>query len=268
MMAVYLGCSARKMFIGGIVPGVLMGILYMALTAYLSIKRNYPRDEKFCGWKKLWEGAKIGFGAFLLPALVIIALLAGFGTVVEIGACSVFVAILLEVIYREFSWKKLLKMIMNTAIMATALISMISMSGVFTWILSSLGIASWVAAQVTALGMGKTAIMMMCFVLFMILGCLLPVSVILYVIVPVIAPIVLACGIDPIYFGVVVTLIIQIGLNTPPVGTLIYMTAQIAECNAADVIKQNVPYLVLICGLVIAMILCPGIVTWLPNLIV
>lgn len=268
MMAVYLGCSARKMFIGGIVPGVLMGILYMALTAYLSIKRNYPRDEKFCGWKKLWEGAKIGFGAFLLPALVIIALLAGFGTVVEIGACSVFVAILLEIVYREFSWKKLLKMIMNTAIMATALISMISMSGVFTWILSSLGIASWVAAQVTALGMGKTAIMMMCFVLFMILGCLLPVSVILYVIVPVIAPIVLACGIDPIYFGVVVTLIIQIGLNTPPVGTLIYMTAQIAECNAADVIKQNVPYLVLICGLVIAMILCPGIVTWLPNLIV
>ena len=267
MMAVYLGCSARKMFIGGIVPGVLMGVLYMILTGYLSIKRNYPRDEKFGGWKNLLMGAKEGFGAFLLPALVIIALVSGFGTVIEIGACSVLVAILLEIVYKEFSFKKLIKMLMHTTIMATALIAMISMSGVFTWILSSLGIAGWVAAQVTALGMSKTAIMMMCFVLFMVLGCLLPVSVILYVIVPVIAPIVLTCGIDPIYFGVIVTLIIQIGLNTPPVGTLIYMTAQIAGCNAADVIKQDLPYLVVICVLVLAMIFFPGIVTWLPNLV-
>lgn len=267
MMAVYLGCSARKMFIGGIIPGVIMGILYMILTGYLSVKRHYPKEEKFSGWKNLLQAGKVGFGAFLLPALVIFALLAGIGTVVEIGACSVIVAVLLEVAYGEFSLQKLMKMVMRTTVMATALISMISMSGVFTWILSSLGVASWVAAQVTALGMGKIAIMMMCLVLFMVLGCILPVSVILYVIVPVITPIVLNCGIDPVYFGVIVTLIIQIGLNTPPVGTLIYLTAQIADCNAADVIKQNAPYLVIITGLVIAMILFPGIVTWLPNLV-
>lgn len=267
MMAVYLGCSARKMFIGGIVPGVLMGILYMILTGYLSVKRNYPREKHFSGWKRFFEAGKVGFGAFLLPALVIFALLAGIGTVVEIGACSVIVAILLEAAYGEFSPKKLLKMVMRTTVMATALISMISMSGVFTWILSSLGVASWVAAQVTALGMGKVAIMMMCLILFLVLGCLLPVSVILYVIVPVITPIVLNCNIDPVYFGVIVTLIIQLGLNTPPVGTLIYLTAQIADCNAADVIKQNVPYLAIMIALVVAMILFPGIVTWLPNLV-
>ena len=263
MMAVYFGCSARQMFLGGILPGVLMGIFEMITVYILSVHRHYP-CEKWGGWKKLLVAAKHGFCAFLLPAIVIVSLLLGIGTVVEIGAFSCMIAVIMEILYKELSFKKFIKMLMRTTIMSSALLSLISISGVFTWLLSSMGVAGWVAGQVTALGFSATSVVTMCMILLLILGCFLPVPVILYVIIPVMVPVLQNLHVDPIWFGVIATLVIQIGLLTPPVGTLIYLTAQMAECNAMDVVKQNIPLLIGLLILVGLMILFPPLVTSVP----
>lgn len=267
LIAVYFGCSVRKMFLAGLVPGILMGVFEIIIAFVISKRRNYPCG-RWQGWRNVLKCGKQGFAAFLLPAIVIFCLMAGIGTVVEIGAFACLVAVVMEVLYREMTVGKFIKMLMRTTVMTSALLTLISLSGVFTWILSSMGVASWVAAQVTALGASTTVVLTMCVILLLILGCILPVSVILYVIIPVMVPVLETLGIDPLWFGVVSMLVIQMGLNTPPVGTLIYMTAQMAGCNAVEVIREDIPFLAGLAVLVILMILFPPIVTWLPNFIV
>ena len=266
MLGVYFGYSVQKLYIGGIIPGILMGVVMMIVSIYEAIKNNYP-DTPWRGWKYVFKTAKDGLLACLLPAMILLCLLLGVGTVVEVGATSCLFAIILAAIYKEITPKKLLQMLMRTTVLSAATLAMLAFAGMFTWLISSMGVASWIAAQIAAIGASQTVIMAVCMIILFILGMVVDVPVVLMVIFPVMVPVVKAMGIDPVWFSVLGLIVNQLGLCTPPVGTLLYMTAKIGDCPSSEVIKSLIPYIIGIVILVALMIIFPQIVTFLPNAI-
>ena len=266
MLGVYFGYSVRRLYLGGVIPGILMGVAMLIVSAIMAKKRNFPYSP-WRGWHYLLEKTKGGLLAFLLPAMILIFLLLGIGTVVEVGATSCVIAVIISIGYREMSFKKLIKMLMRTTVLTAACLAMLSFAGLYTWVISSMGVADWIAAQIAAIGASQTVIMLVCMLILFLLGMIVDVPVILMVIFPVMVPVIEAIGINPVWFSVLALIVNQLGLCTPPVGTLIYMTAQIAKCPASDVIKELVPFIIIISVLVVIMIFCPGIVTFLPNML-
>lgn len=266
MFALVFGCSVRRLFLAGFIPGVLLGLFQLGISAYLAHKRNFPRSD-WAGWRNVWVQFKRGFGAFLLPVIVMICLVTGFGTVVEIGAVACLIAVIFSIIYRDFTWKSLFKSLGNAAATGGRILVIISASGIYTWIIASMGVNKAIASWVTAIVDSPMLLVCVCLLILFILGMLLETVVQHLVILPIMAPALIASGVDIIWFGVLATLVINMGLNTPPVGNLIYATASIAQCSASEVIKESIPFIVIMLVLVVLMILFPPIITFLPNLV-
>lgn len=267
LMGVYLSCSINKLFLAGMIPGLLMGVFQLVVSYMISVKRNYPK-EKWLGWKHFFETGKSSFFAFMLPAIVVYCLVAGVGTVVEIGAIAVVCAVIISAfIYRGMTFKDFLTCLARASMMAAKVLPCLAVAGVFTWIISSVGVSN---ALKTLLMNSTTspmiALALMLTVLFL-FGMILDVNVIQMVIVPAMVPVVRAFNISPIQFGVVGMLVCQMGLITPPVGTLIYITASIADSNPLKVAKELLPFIVALIVLVALMVVFPGITTWFPEFI-
>lgn len=264
LMGVYLSASVRKMFIGGFIPGFLMSGLLLAVSIIQSKRRNFPKTP-WGGWKNVLHCTRDGLAACLLPVLVAIFLVTGVGTVTEIGACSTLIALILSICYREMSWKKLGKILLNTTIIMGKILVVLAGAGTFVWIIASMGVANWIAAKALALGGSTTGVFLFSMVMLFIIGMILDVGVIQMVIVPVLCPVIQAVGIDPIHFGVCCMLVCQIGLCTPPVGSLLYMTAGIAKVPVVDVIKESIPFLIALVITVVLLVFFPKITLWLPT---
>ena len=255
------------LFLGGMLPGLLMGMFQLAVSYVISVRRQYPKGA-WQGWRFFLKTAKSSFFAFMLPVIVVYCLIGGVGTVVEIGAIAVVCAVIISAfIYRGMNLRQFLTCFARAAMMAAKVLPCLAVAGVFTWIISSIGVSSalkTVLMGATGSPVAALALMMAVLLLF---GMILDVNVIQMVIVPAMVPVVKAFGIDPIQFGVVGMLVCQMGLITPPVGTLIYITASIAEVNPLKVAKELMPFILALIVLVGLMIVFPAITTWFPNLI-
>lgn len=267
LMGVYLSCSINKLFLGGLIPGLLMGLFQLVVSYIISVKWQYPKGE-WRGWRFLFQTARSSFFAFMLPAIVVYCLIAGVGTVVEIGAIAVVFAVIISAfIYHGMTLANFLNCFVRAAMMAAKVLPYLAVAGVFTWIISSIGVSNALRTSLMGITASPVAILAIMLLVLLAFGCILDVNVIQMVIVPAMVPIVNAYGIDPIQFGVVGMLVCQMGLISPPVGTLIYITASIAETNPLKVAKELLPFILALIVLVALMTLFPEITTWFPNLI-
>lgn len=130
-----------------------------------------------------------------------------------------------------------------------------------------MGVANKLAMMISASGMSGAALLFLCVAILFVAGMVLNVNVLLMVIIPVMIPSILAAGIHPIHFGIVAMLVAQMGVNTPPVGSLIYLTASIAECPASEVIRESLPYLAVLIALIVLLIFCPQLSTFFPAMV-
>lgn len=267
MLAVYMNCSARKLLTAGLIPGLMMGAVELAVSLVICKRRNFPRTE-WGGFGIIWKEFRNNFWAILLPVLTIYCLIAGVGTVTEVGALSCLFGFFISiVIYREMDFKKFLSCFMNCCTLVGRVLCSIATAGVFVYIISSMGAARKLSVMVASSGLSSTGTLMICILILFLLGMILNVNVLLMVIVPVMVPTILAMGINPLHFGIITMLVVQLGVNTPPVGSLIYLTASIADCPASEVIRESMPYLLALFVLILIWVFCPGIVTFLPGIL-
>lgn len=267
LMGIYFSCSINKLFLGGMVPGLLMGLVELAISFYISNKKNYPKTE-WKGWKNIVVTFKESFFALLLPVIVVYCLVAGIGTVVEVGALAVVFAIIFSAFaYKELNFKQFVKCCQGAAKNAACVAPILACAGVFTWIISSVGVSTALEGIIFSVTHDPTVCMLFCMLVLFLFGMILDVNVIQMVIIPVMVPIVKAIGIDPIHFGVVAMLTTMLGLITPPVGQLIYVSAEIAEVSPLQVVKASVPFIIGLVLLVIALVCFPGLVTAFPNFV-
>lgn len=267
LIASMLDLSVRKLFLAGLVPGIAMGLLMLAYSVYISHKRNYP-SSPFDGWKNVWKQFKVNFWALLLPAGLIYLLSAGIGTVTEIGAVSCIFALFISmVVYKEMDFKGLVKAVMATARQVATVLSMLAAASVFIWIIGSMNFSPKLATFMAGTGMSGIAMYLLAMLIIFFLGMILETSIITLVFIPVLAAPVIAAGIDPYVFSVGAAITCAIGLNTPPVGTLLYMTARFAETDPLKVAKESIPFILVLLFLVVLMAFVPQIATFYPNLV-
>lgn len=267
LMGIYFSCSINKLFLGGLVPGILMGVVELIISYYISKKRNYPRTA-WRGWRNVANAFKSSFFALLLPVIVIYCLVAGVGTVVEVGALAVVFAVIFSTLaYHELTLKQFAKCCAGAAKNAACVAPILACAGVFTWIISSIGVSGALEQIIMSVTSSATVGMLFCMLVLFLFGMILDVNVIQMVIIPVMVPLVRTLGINPIHFGVVAMLTTMLGLVTPPVGQLIYVSAEIAEVNPLKVVKASIPFIVGLVLLVILLVCFPPLVTAFPDFV-
>jgi tripartite ATP-independent transporter DctM subunit len=265
-LSIYFGVSVRRLFIGGIVPGLLMGLIQVVLSVIISKRRNFP-SQPFQGWKYVAQTVKGGFFALMLPVAVMVCLILGIGTVVEIGAMSCVMALVIALCYRELNPRVMLKSLLDVGIQLSSILVMMAASGMFKWLIDRIGVGKYLIGAMTVFSDSPMAVVATACVIFLILGCFLDTSILQFVLVPMLVPTFIALNIDLIWLCVLLVLVIQLGQNTPPVGVLIYITSSIAGCNMSETVKESIPYLIGMFILVLLMVVFPPLVTWLPNLV-
>lgn len=263
--AMLSGASIGKLFMGGMVPGVLLALLLGIYVGIISYKRNYPAGVKM-------TRREFGIATLkALPALLtVIILLGGIYTGVctptEAGALASAYAILIStLIYRTMGPKKLWKVIKQSAANTATLALLTGTSMLFSYIISREQVSQAIAEAVLGITDNKYIFLFVVNIVFLLLGCIMDVSTIQLVFVPMILPLVKLMGIDLVHFGVIICFNMMIGLSTPPFGMLLFIVAGIGKCKIAGVIKEIIPMVAIMIGLLLVLTYVPQIVMFIPN---
>jgi len=257
--------SIGKLFLAGAVPGFLMG-LYLIITSYLiSKKRDFPARPRATFPQMVWALLRSSF-AIMMPLIIILGIVLGIVTPTEAGVVAVFYALFVGIfIYRELNWKDVPGIFKDSMISSSYIMIILASSGVFSWLIASMGAGEILSRFFTSISTNKWVILLILNVFFLLWGCLLDPNTGLVVVVPMLMPLIEKLGIDPVHFGVVIILNLMIGLVTPPVGFLAYLTTTIAGARYEKVVKESWVFILALFLALLTSTLFPDLVLWLPR---
>jgi tripartite ATP-independent transporter DctM subunit len=237
--AVIAGCSVEQLFVAGVVPGVLGGFLMM-LTSYIyARKKKLPIEEAF-NIKNLKRTAKAASISFLLPIIILGGIFGGFVTATEGAGLAVVAAIAIGAYYREFSFKQFFNSTIEGGMQTATVMLLVAASILLGEFLTLEQFPQKVASSLTAFSQNKYVILAILNVFFFIIGFFLHSSAAIILVVPVVMPLVHALGIDPVHFGIIVTLNLAIGQQTPPVASVLAVACSIAKTDMWQASKINI----------------------------
>jgi len=259
--------SIGKLFIAGIIPGLLLSLLLCsAIATTVKLKPSLaPRVEKV-SWSQRWASLGRVWAFLVLTMSIVGSIYAGIATPTESAAIGATFSILIALLYRRLTIKALHKALLG-AVGVTAMIMFLVIGGnIMAFLLSTLTIPQYVTELVMGLEVSKWTVMIIINIILLLMGCLLDPMAIMVISLPIIFPIVTNLGFDPVWFGIVVTINVEMGMITPPVGlNLFILKGSVPGVSMKDVVYGSLPYLfLLLIGLVMIM-LFPGLSTWLPN---
>ncbi len=258
--------SVGSLFLGGIIPGLLMGVSLMIIIFFISKKRKYPTRDHL-GMRKALSICKKAFFPLLTPLIVIGGILTGAVTPTEAAIIASFYAFFLSIFYGEMSLKKLMRMLKNTAINSGTILFIIASATSFSWILSVEGVPQRVTAFILSVTQQPFLILILLNVILLVMGMFMEGLSILTIIVPFLLPLVRAVGIDPVHMGVMVVLNVMIGLSTPPVGMSLFVINKIAKVDMRSLYREIVPLIVPLIIVLLLVTYVPQISVFVPNLL-
>jgi tripartite ATP-independent transporter DctM subunit len=259
--------SVGKLFLGGVIPGLMMGIGIMIIIYILSVKRGYPAEKR----ASLAQVARSGIDGILgliAPGIIMGGILGGVFTPTEAAVAAVIYALVVgAIVYRELSLTRLVAILWETVDQTVRVMFIISAAGMFGWLLIYIRAPQAIVEALTSLTSSTAVILLIFNVILLVLGCFMEGIAIMLLTVPIFVPVMAKFGIDPVHFGVVMTLNLMIGLLTPPVGMVLYAVSTIANVPVVRLAWELVPFMIVL-GAVLGLITyIPGLVTWLPNLV-
>jgi C4-dicarboxylate transporter, DctM subunit len=260
------GISVGQMFLAGALPGLLLGFGMMLTTYILSVKRNYPKGNKF-SIARVYEEGKGAFWALLLVFIVLYGIIGGIFTPTEASiVASVYAMFVGKFVYKSLPLKKLPSIFLDTVVGTAALMTLVGMANVFAWILASENIPQMLADGILSITDNPIIVILLINVLLFFVGSFMETIAALIILFPALLKVAVAIGMDPIHFGVMAVLNLMIGLTTPPVGVCLFVAAEIAETPLQKVIKALWPFL--LCNTIILLLVAyvPKISLWLPSL--
>lgn len=264
---VMASASVGQLFAAGLVPGLLMGAMLMLMIFIISRRRGYQRDAVF-SMRVLGHTFKRAFLSLMTPVIIVGGIISGAFTPTEAAVAAVFYALLLGVVvYRTLTWRKLLKVSMDTIETTAVILFIVSSASIFAWILTSNQVTQNVIALMGPFADSKLAVLMMANIVLIIVGCFMETIAAITILVPVLLPMAVAVGVDPVHFGVIMVLNLMIGLLTPPVGMVLYVLSRVSNVSFERCMRGTMPFLIplVVCLLLITFI--PAISMWLPTLI-
>ena len=261
------GISVGKMFLAGVIPGVLMGLAMMVTCYIISVRKNFPR-QSWQGLRELWRAFLSAFWALAMTAIIIGGLLTGIMTPTETAVvASVYAFFVGTFVYRELPLPKLPGIIIDSAISSAAILGLVGFANVFGWILVSERIPQAISTAVLSITDNKYAIILLINLLLLFVGMFMEtIAALIVLFVPLLA-LATSVGIEPLHFATFAVLNLMIGLTTPPVGVCLFVCANIARIPLMPIVKAIIPFLLTNIAVLVLVSFVPKVATWLPNLL-
>jgi C4-dicarboxylate transporter DctM subunit len=261
------GISVGRLFLAGVIPGILMGLFMMVVAYFIAKARHYPKEGAFSMQRAL-HAFKEAFLPLINPVIIVGGILTGFFTPTESGAVGCLYALLLSsVLYRELRLRDLPKIIAGAVKASCSIMLIIAASGVVGWIVSRERIPQLMVNYTLEFSSNPIVVLTLLVIIFLILGCFLEGTSIMILITPVLLPVMNRLNIDLVLFGVVMVLCLMIGQNTPPVGVGMYVACAIGNVRMWDFFMEVWPFLLAVLLLVFLIIFFPAITLFVPNLL-
>ncbi|MCX7787220.1 MAG: TRAP transporter large permease [Spirochaetes bacterium] len=262
------GISIGKLFVGGIIPGILLAVYMMVVVYFLSKKRHYPRSER-ASFSQIVREFTRAFPALTTPVVILGGILGGIFTPTEAGVIAVIYALFIgTVIYKETNVKELFNMFIETAKDTANIMIIVGAAYALAWVFSREQVGLLLTQAITNLSTNPTIVMILIIIGFLIAGCFMNPSANIIIFIPMLMPLVKSVGIDLVLFGVVSTLTLMIGLMTPPVGLSMFIICEIAQITTAQFMRGMGWFFVALLAVVATMLLIPSTVTWLPRILI
>ncbi len=265
LYALVSGTSIGYLFIGGVLPGLLLGGVQMALIWWLAKKRNFPVEQRV-PLREMPRITREAFPALMMPVVLLGCLYTGVTTPTEAAGVAAAYALLICVLLYELRWTEFYDSLLSSARMSISIGMLIAGALVFNYVITSENIPAALSRQLGGLELSPMGYLLLVNVLLLVLGAFLEGSTIILVILPVLLPTATALGIDPVHFGVMAVLNIMIGLVTPPYGLLLFMMMKIADVRMGPLLREAWPFLLVMLAALALVSVWPGFVLALPRL--
>lgn len=258
--------SISRLFIAGVIPGVLIGLALMVAIFIVSTGRNTGKPRRF-QLRVLGRALREAGLAMALPVIVIGGILAGVTTATEAAVAALAYALVLALfVYRELGYRELWGLCIRTARLTGMVLLLLAFATTIAWLLTINGVPQQLVAQVRAVTDNPVLLMIIVSVLLLVVGVVMDLTPAMVILAPMLTPIVEAAGISPVYFGVLMAFLLGIGLITPPVGTCLYVGCGVGRVSMEQLVRALIPFYIALLAVLALLIAFPGLVTWLPDL--
>ncbi|MDG1890240.1 MAG: TRAP transporter large permease [Verrucomicrobiota bacterium] len=267
LYAVAAQASVGKLFLGGIIPGLLVGTLQLVMAVWISRRKNYPRESAEWSWQKGGSMILRSVHILFMPVFIVGVVVFGIATATESAALGVLYALCIGVFFlRQLTLKQLYTSLLTAAHTSAQIMIIIAFSQVFVWILALERAPENLTAWILELKLSPTQLLLLIVCGVLIIGTVIDVSPAILLLTPIFLPAITGAGISPILFGVVFVAALAVGACTPPVGTCLNVCALISGQRIGTIFMGAVPFLSANVAALFLMILFPELVLWLPRL--
>lgn len=243
--ATLTGISVAKLFVAGMVPGILLGTGMLIVTAVISHKRHYPKTDRRASVREILHSGKESFFALLMVLIILVGIIGGIVTPTEASVIAVVYGVFVGfVIYKELTIKKFVVALQKTAYSSAAIMALVGFANIFAYILTKEQVPQMVAHWMLSITSNKYLILLLINILLLFVGMFMETIAAILILFPVLLGVVTAVGVSPIQFGVIAVLNLVLGLTTPPVGVCLFAAQSIGKIPISKVVKELIPYLI------------------------
>lgn len=260
--------SIAHIFVAGILPGILIGIIMMIGVYLMAVWKpeRFPKEPRV-GLKKFFQVFGSSLLAVISPLIILWGMIGGMITPTEAGVLAVVWSFLVGIVYREFSFQKLKKVLYNSFLSSAHIMFLIAVGNLMGWIISADGASGSIASSLIEFTDNRIMLLIIINVVVLIIGCLMEPTPALLICLPIFEPIVSQLGVDPLHFGIMICLNLVIGMLTPPVGLGLYVMCSVADVKFEPLTKQVLPFLGILIFSLVLITYIPWLSTWLPGVL-
>jgi C4-dicarboxylate transporter DctM subunit len=257
--------SIAALFLGGFLPGLVMGATVLGATYWMARREGLPVEAQF-SLRETGVALRRSFWALMMPAIIMGGILFGIFTVTEAAVVAVVYGFLVAMfIYRDLDWSDLPRILIDSSVTTGAVMLVVGMAAIFAWLLTSEQVPLKVAEGLSAISSNPWFFLLLVNVSYIVIGCVFEVTAALIMTVPILLPVALSYGVDPVHLGIVVTANMGIGLVTPPVGVCLYVACGISGAPIESVTRPLAPFLAVMIGTLLVITYLPEITLFLPR---
>ena len=267
MYSVTTNTSVGALFMAGVVPGLMLAFLLGLTTWVLAKKRGYPRMAR-ASWGERWDAfRKSAWGLFLI-VIVMGGIYSGVFTPTEAAAIAAVYAFIISVfVYKDLRLEQVGRVLLDSASLSAMLLYIITNAVLFSFLMTSENIPQQMAAWLTGQGLGVVGFLLVVNVLLLLAGNVMEPSSIVLIMAPILFPVAVQLGIDPIHFGILIVVNMEVGMCHPPVGLNLYVASGITKMGISELTVAVMPWLLTMLGFLLLVTYVPAISLWLPNLV-
>lgn len=266
LFAVAANESAGDMFLAGILPGIIVTMSLLLMAYFYSRKRGYKGVQKATG-KELLIAFRRSILALLMPVIVLGGIYGGIFTPTEAAVVAVLYALFVGFVYKRFTLKKLADAFADSSVTSAIVMIVIAAAGLFAFYINVLGFPDQILAFMESINLGVVGFLILANLLLLIAGMFIEAAAAILIFVPILLPMAVGLGIDPVHFGMIMVVNLSVGLVTPPVGLNLFVASDLAKMSLSALSKAVIPFILVLLISIAIVSGVPQLSLWLPNLI-